>query len=122
MADRASGRLIGYTVAVLATAVCLFLRWPLRPVLEDSVPHMTFFPAVMIAAYYGGLWPGLLATTLGALAANSFLMGPIHVLHIRGVNDLPALVLFVLTGAIISGLWESLHRTQRRLLAHERQR
>jgi PAS domain S-box-containing protein len=83
---------------------------------------MTFFPAVMIAAYYGGLWPGLLATTLGALAANSFLMGPIHVLHIRGVNDLPALVLFVLTGAIISGLCESLHRTQRRLLAHERQR
>jgi PAS domain S-box-containing protein len=121
MPDRARGRLIGYAVAVLATAACLFLRWPLRPVLEDSVPHMTFFPAVMLAAYYGGLWPGLLATTLGAFAANLFLMGPIHILHVRGVNDVPALGLFVLAGAIISILCESLHRARRRLVAQERQ-
>jgi PAS domain S-box-containing protein len=83
---------------------------------------MTFFPAVMIAAYYGGLWPGLLATLLGAVAANYILMGPIHFLHVQGVNDVPALVLFVLTGVIISGLCESLHRVRRRLVAQERRR
>src|SRR5689334_19815729 len=120
MPERPRGRLIGYGMAVLATAVCLLIRWPLWSVLGDSVPHMTFFPAVMIAAYYGGLWPGLLATTLGAITANSVLMGPIHFLHVRGINDVPALVLFVLTGAIISGLCESLHRTQHRIAASER--
>ena len=41
--------------------------------LGDAVPHMTFFPAVMIAAYFGGLGPGLLATILSAVAANYFL-------------------------------------------------
>ena len=60
-------------MAVLAPAVSLLVRWPLWPVLGDTVPHMTFFPAVMIAAYFGGFWPGLLATILGAVAANYFL-------------------------------------------------
>jgi len=122
MPERPRGPLIGYAVAVLASAVCLLIRWPLRPLLDSSVPHMTFFPAVMLAAYYGGLWPGLLATILGAIAANYFLMVQVRVLHIWSVNDVPALVLFVLTGAIISGLCESLHRARRRIVAHERQR
>jgi PAS domain S-box-containing protein len=115
-------RLIGYGVAVLATAICLWIRWPLAPVLGNAVPHMTFFPAVMIAAYVGGLWPGLLATLLGALAANFFFTGQLRSLQVTGANDLAALALFVLTGAIISGLCESLHRARRRILAHERQR
>src|SRR5207237_1943037 len=42
--------------------------------------------------------------------------------YVPGVNDLAALILFVLVGTIISGLCESLHRARRRFLAHERQR
>src|SRR6202040_2706070 len=63
-------RLVAYSVAVLAPAVSLLVRWPLWPVLGDAVPHMTFFPAVMVAAYFGGFRPGLLATILSAVAAN----------------------------------------------------
>jgi PAS domain S-box-containing protein len=111
---------MAYGVAVLATAVCLLLRWPLQPVLGESVPHMTFFPAVMIAAYYGGLWPGLLATILSAVAANSFRTAENRFLHLPGVLDVPALILFVLTGAIISVVTESLHRSRRRVAASER--
>ena len=66
MHGRPRSRLVDYSVAVLATAFLLLIRWPLWPVL-DAVPHMTFFPAVMIAAYFGGFWPGLLATFLGEL-------------------------------------------------------
>jgi PAS domain S-box-containing protein len=83
---------------------------------------MAFFPAVMIAAYFGGFWPGLLATVLSAAAANYFFTGQLRSFHITNANDIAALVLFVLTGAIISGLSESLHRARRRVLAHERQR
>jgi PAS domain S-box-containing protein len=83
---------------------------------------MTFFPAVMIAAYFGGFWPGLLATMLSAVAANSFLTKQLPSFHITSVNDLAAFALFVLTGAIISGLCELLHRARRRILAAERQR
>ncbi len=113
-------RLIAYCVAVLAPAVSLLVRWPLWPVLEDAVPHMTFFPAVMIAAYFGGFWPGLVATVLSAVAANSFLTRQISSFHITSVNDVAALFLFVLVGTIISGLCESLHRARRRVVANER--
>src|SRR5439155_5729933 len=83
---------------------------------------MTFFPAVMIAAYVGGFWPGLLATLLSAAAANYFLTGQLRSFQVSSVNDAAALVLFVLVGTIISGLCESLHRARRRILADERQR
>jgi PAS domain S-box-containing protein len=122
MPETRRGRLVAFSVAVLATAVCLFIRWPLKPVLGDAVPHMTFFPAVMIAAYFGGFWPGLLATLLSAVAANYYFTGQLRSFQFTNINDAAALILFVLTGAIISGLSESLHRARRRLLAHERQR
>ena len=106
-------------MAVLAPAVSLLIRWPLWPVLGDAVPHMTFFPAVMIAAYFGGFWPGLLATVLSAVAANYFLTQQLASFHVTSVNDVAALILFVLVGAIISGLCESLHRARRRIVADE---
>src|SRR3989440_4951305 len=114
MPERLRGRLAACGIAVLAPVVSLLLRWPLEPVLGDAVPHMTFFPAVMMAAYLGGLWPGLLATILSAFAAHYFLTRQLPSFHVTSVNDVAALILFVLVGTIISGLCESLHRTQRR--------
>src|SRR4051812_48770899 len=67
-------RLVAYAVAVMAPAISLLIRWPLWPVLGDYLPHMTFLPAVALAAYYGGIRPGLLATLLCAVAADSFLL------------------------------------------------
>jgi PAS domain S-box-containing protein len=123
MHDTPRARLAAYGVAVLATAVSLLVRIPLATVLPpDAVPHMTFFPAVMVAAYFGGLGPGLLATVLGAAAANYFLTKQLASFHFTGPNDAAALVLFLLVGAIISGLCESLHRARRRILADQRRR
>src|SRR6266480_735438 len=103
MHERRRARLVAYSVAVLATAVSLLVRWPLWPVLGDAVPHMTFFPAVMIAAYVGGFWPGLLATILSAVAANYFLTKQFASFRITSANDVAALILFVLVGTILSG-------------------
>jgi len=83
---------------------------------------MTFFPAVMIAAYFGGFWPGVLATILSALAANYFLTEQFLSFHATNVNNFAALILFVLVGTLISGLCESLHRARRRNVAEERRR
>ncbi len=122
MRETLCARLIPYGVAVLATGASLLIRWPLWPVLGDAVPHMTFFPAVMIAAYVGGFRPGLLATILSAVAANYFLTLQLHSDYATIVNDRAALILFVLVGIIISGLCESLHRARRRIVADERRR
>src|SRR5258708_16230810 len=115
-------RLIIYSLAVVAPAVTLLVRWPLGAVFGDRVMFVTFFPAVIIAAYFGGFLPGLLATGLSALAAKYFLVAPLNSFGVATLHDGVALTLFVLVGAMISGLSESLHRTRRRLLANERQR
>src|SRR3977135_4424440 len=122
MNETPRARLIAYGVAVLAPAVSLLALWPLWPVLGDAVPHMTFFPAVMIAAYFGGFGPGLLATILSAVAANYFIPHQVPSPQATRVNEIAALFLFMLTGAFISGLCESLHRAQRRIIADERRR
>src|SRR2546421_10356438 len=111
-----------YGVALVVTLVCLLIRWPLWPVLGDAVPHMSFFPAVVIAAYYGGFGPGMLATVLSAILANCFLTNQLRHFRITDVNDIAGVVLFLLTGAIISFLSESLHRSQQRMLETERRR
>jgi PAS domain S-box-containing protein len=134
MHDTRRTRLVAYGVGVLAVAVTLLIRTLLRPVLGDAVPTMFFFPAVVIGAYCGGLWPGLLTTLLSALIANSFLIvaHPLppdgasaptgaHPLSPNGTSaPTVSLALFVLTGVIISGLSESRLRSQRRVAANER--
>src|ERR1700680_3221598 len=122
MHDTRRARLASYRAAVLTTAVSLLVRWPLRPVLGDAVPHMTFFPAVMIAAYFGGFWPGLLATLVSAVTANYFLTEQLPSFQPERVNEVAALILFLLVSTIISGLCESLHRARRRIVADERRR
>jgi PAS domain S-box-containing protein len=114
-------RLFAYGLSVVAPAVSLCIRWPLWVLLGDAVPHMTFFPAVMLAAYYGGLRPGLLATVISAVLAN-FLTGQLPSFEIKSPNEVAAPILFVLVGTFISGLCESLHRARRRIVIDERQR
>jgi two-component system sensor kinase FixL len=58
-------------VAVAAVAVCvgILVRLALDPLLEQRATFIFFVPAVVLAAALAGLWPGLIASVLGALAA-----------------------------------------------------
>ncbi len=75
----------------------------------------------MIAAYLGGLWPGLLATLLSVGAIDYFFIEPRYSFWIQTtVDDWMGLTIFALVGTVISGLSESLHRSRRRVVANER--
>ncbi len=63
--DSAATKLGGAVAIVAATAA---FRLVLEPVLEGRSPFLFFVPAVLIAAGYGGLWPGALATALSLAA------------------------------------------------------
>jgi PAS domain S-box-containing protein len=115
-------RPVAYGVALLGIAISLFIRYPLWPVLGQHTPFLTFIPAVVLSAYLGGFGPGLLATLLGALAGCCFITELPWSFRAPEPYEGAAFVLFVLTGAIISGLNESLHRAQLRIAESERQR
>src|SRR5580704_8072490 len=122
---RERSRLVRYGIAVGVTALSLFLRWPLWPILGSQTPHMTFFPAVMIAAYFGGFGPGIVATVLSALAAQYFvyfLGDPRYSVQFASIHNAVALSLYMVVGIVVSGLSESLHRMRRRIVADERRR
>ena len=112
MDERTRARQIAYVAAVLAPAATLLVLWPLGAVLRDALLYMVFLPAVLIAAYLGGFGPGLLATVLGGLISTYFLLDPRHSVRAEAV-PVVVLILFLLIGAMISGVSEALHRTRR---------
>ncbi|MEN3748855.1 PAS domain S-box protein [Sphingomonas sp. HF-S3] len=58
----------GCALAIAAIAAGAAVRWSLDELLEQRATFIFFVPAVVAAAALSGLWPGLLATLLGAAA------------------------------------------------------
>jgi PAS domain S-box-containing protein len=71
------------------------------------VPYLQFYPAILVAAWYGGLGPGLLATALSASIAMYFLLPP-DGFAVGGAPHQLSLGVFVATGAVIAWLNERL--------------
>ena len=102
-------------VAVLLTALAAVIRFSLFGVLGDAEPYMPFTIAVMVAAAYGGWMPGLLATSLGAVAGVYFFVAPYFSLRIEEASEGLAVSQFLVAGVTISWLCEALHSVRRRL-------
>lgn len=66
----------GYLLAILAWGIAFGLRYGLAPWFPPGFPYLTFFPAVVLVAYYAGLRPAILTALLSALAAWWFWIGP----------------------------------------------
>jgi two-component system, sensor histidine kinase and response regulator len=120
MSETRLARLTAYGVAVLAVLVSLLVRLPLVPWLGYHAELMTFFPAVILSAYLGGLGPGILATVLGVAVADYFFIEPRYAFGTDDPGRAFAMGVFALAGAAISGLMESVDRSRRRLAASER--
>src|SRR5262245_12275615 len=103
----------GYAVAIVATLLVLVMRLALEGVLVDQARLLPFLLAVMAAAWWGGLRPGLLATILAAFLGILFVVPPDNSLSIERVADGLNAVLFVVVGVTISLLFEVLHTVRR---------
>ncbi|PHY17315.1 sensor histidine kinase [Caulobacter sp. BP25] len=61
-----------YALAVLIAALSFLLRLGLDGLFPPGFPYVTFFPAVVVCAYFLGLRPAILCATLCGLAAWYF--------------------------------------------------
>lgn len=102
-----------YTVAVLAVAVALALKFLLTPPTLVESPFVLFFAAVTVSAWYGGLGPGLVATVLAAGGSVLFFLPPLGAMSIESQVDGLRLVLFLFEGGVVSALSGALHRARR---------
>ncbi len=110
---------LGYLVAIVATLVVAGIRLAVSDLLGNFAPVVTFTIAVTIAAWYGGLKPGLLATALSLLAADYLFIPARRAFHVLSLSGAVALGVLGFSGILISLLCESLHRTRRRLEAEQ---
>ncbi len=101
-----------YSVAVAAILLAIGLRiWPLGA-LELRIPWVTFYPAVMGAALFGGLTSGLLGTALTLVAV--LVWSPTGEPFIDDSGDLLGMAVFTVNGTLISLMSGAMHRARRR--------
>jgi PAS domain S-box-containing protein len=110
---RSASRLHAFTFAVSIVLVAALLRLAADPWLGRSVPYLLYYPAVMFAAWYGGFWPGILATALSALMASFWYLMPVGTFSIHDPGEQLSLVVFLATGALIARLHETVRRAQK---------
>ncbi len=102
-----------YVVAVAAPLAAILVRLILRPLLGSDVPYLTFFAAVMVSAWYGGVKPGLLATALSGVASIFLFLIPAARAHGLRLGEVVALLLFAAIGWLISAMSERLHHARK---------
>ena len=95
----------------LATALGTYASygWHLK------ISFVTFYLAlIMVVAWIGGLWPGVLSTLSCTLVSIYFWAAPVHNFSVERGDDTVSLVLFVVMGLMTSLLCEELHATRRK--------
>src|SRR5277367_4454526 len=65
-----------YGFATASVALATWVRLLLDPVLGNHIPYATLLFAVLLTAWYGGVWPALLAVVLGVFSADYFIVQP----------------------------------------------
>lgn len=107
-----------YGIAILLIAAASFLRWALEPTLQGQAPFLPFLLAVPLAAWLGGLGPGVLATALAAVVSYVVFLHPGGEPAVTADGDRVALALFVLTGIFSSAVATAARSAQWRAERH----
>ncbi|GAA4858571.1 ATP-binding response regulator [Luteimonas vadosa] len=110
----APSRPMAYFLALAAAIIAIVVRVAIAPALFTNATFIPFFLAVLLAAWYGGFGPGLLATVIGATATNWLLLEPTGSFAVADQDGMIRLSLYVTVAVLISLACESLHRARRR--------
>lgn len=89
----------GYGIAVASFTLALFLRFVSDDYLPAGFPFLTFFPAVILTAFFAGTRPGILCAVLSTLAAHYFFMTPVYTFALDQ-QSIVAIVFFVTVIAV----------------------
>ncbi len=103
-----------YSVAILAVGLAFVVRLLLHTRLGGLAPFITFFPAVVFTAWFGGFGPGLVATALSAALTSYFFLAPIHLFRIDNSADAANLWRFIIGSVLVALLTDALYKARRR--------
>jgi len=93
-------------LGVCAAAVGLLLRLAVEDFLGQRLTYVTFYPAVIVAAFFGGSASGLVAAALCAVVAHVWLS------PLASAGDWIGLAIYLTSSMMISAVGEALHRAR----------
>jgi len=102
---------LSYVLAALGVTAAVIAGRLLETYLQTSPIGSLLLCAIIFAAWFGGVGPGLAAIALSALAFNYFFLAPIYSLKFM-LEDLLRIALFAIVGLFVVGLIESLRRAR----------
>jgi K+-sensing histidine kinase KdpD len=105
-----------YAVAVVAVAVAFGLRYGIYGTFDHRIPFGFFTTSTLIAAWYGGLGPGMLAALSGLLLGDYFFLPP-HQSDSGSLGEVErtAIGSYAMTNTLIVVLFWRLHSRLREL-------
>jgi PAS domain S-box-containing protein len=100
-----------YVIAIMITLTTLLVREHLAMLLENrSLLSLVMLP-IIISAFLGGLWPGILSTAIALLALLFSLISPLQAFNFASYVDLFQLFLLLFNGTVVSLISEMFRRS-----------
>lgn len=117
------GRSIDYKILRIPIALVTVLgiasvRMVFFQDLGSKIPYMSFIPAVIMAALYGGIQSGLAATVISVILADLFFINRPWIIDVNA-SDLPAMTTFVVIGTMVSWITDRMLKTRAKLITIE---
>ena len=103
-----------YLLAIAVVLVAAISRLAFLQALGTRMAYVTFYPAVMIAALYGGVAACLLATALSSCLVLFFWMEPLGQFTGKAGSEVVGMAIFIVSCIMISGITAAMRRAQTR--------
>jgi signal transduction histidine kinase len=116
LADRASTApgWLRYLASLTLVLIDSLVRAMLVPTSAGTFRLMTFYPAVIVAAWFGGFGP-CIAAIVASVTIAAYWLPPPDSFRVASPHDVAALMVFSAVGVLIATVIQTLRRTQMRL-------
>lgn len=104
----------GYALAVCATGAAFGVRLALNSWFPPGFPYLTFFPAIVLTAYFAGRGPGILCAALSGLCAWYFFIPPYDSFHVDFATTV-AISFYVFVAAVDIFFIDGMRKAMRHL-------
>jgi len=120
---------VRFAVALFVMAFAVLIRWALSPLLSDSVPYITLFPAIAFSAWFCGAAPTVVGAVAALIASRYWFVSPTHSFSLPNARQCYGMLAFLLASGVIIAIaerWrremETLHIAQGELEERVRER
>ncbi len=110
-----------YVIAVLVAAGCVLLRWLTIPLLGSGAPYLWLFPGVLAVAVLLGQGPALVASAVGAVSLELWIVPRVHGVAIS-LEDWARIAVVVSSAVIMGNIGRRLREAEAALIESDRRK